>query len=95
MGKKLRDVGGAHKNKIAVMRVIVPVIIISLEDGEHISGMLALILPLPWPKPCGVYMQGTKADETNDNLSCGVYECLPDQRVMAFQPDPFIKSVGE
>ena len=67
--------------------------IISLENGECIGGMLGLILPLPWSKSRGVYVQGAKADETNDNLSCGVYECLRDQKDMAFKPNPFIKSV--
>ena len=78
----------------AVMRVSDPVMIISLENGECMGEMLGFILPLPWPKPCGVYVQGAKADETNDNQSCSVYECLRDQRSMAFKPSPFIKSVG-
>ena len=94
MGERLRDVRGAYKNMVAVMRVRVPVMIISLENGERIGEMLGLILPLPWPKSCGVYVQGAKADETNDNLSCGVYECLREQRDMAFKPIPFIKTVG-
>jgi hypothetical protein len=50
MGEGLRDVRGTHKNKIATMRVIVPVMIISLENGECIVETLGLILPLPWPK---------------------------------------------
>jgi hypothetical protein len=79
---------------VAVMRVRVPVMIISLENGKCTSEMLSLILPLPWPKSCGVYVQGSKADKTNDNLSCSVYECLRDQRDMAFKPIPFIKTVG-
>ena len=93
MGEGLRDVRGAHKNMIAVMRVSVPVMIISLENGERIVETSGLILPLPWPKSCGVYVQDAKADETNDNLSCCVCESLRDQRNMAFEPVPFIKSV--
>jgi len=94
MGERLRDFRGAYKNMVAVMRVSVPVMIISLENGECIGEMLGLILPLPWPESCGVYVQGAKADETNDNLSCSVYECLRDQRDMVFKPIPFIKTVG-
>jgi hypothetical protein len=41
-GRRLRDVRGAHKNMIAVMRVSDPVIIISLENGECIGEMLGL-----------------------------------------------------
>ena len=78
MGEGLRDVRGAYKNMVAVMRVSVPVMIISLENGKCIGGMLGLILPLPWSKSRGVYVQGAKADETNDNLSCSVYERLRD-----------------
>lgn len=76
MGEGLRDVRGAHKNMTAVMRVSVPVMIISLEKSECIGEMLGLILPLPRPKCCAVYVQGAKANETNDNQSCSVYECL-------------------
>lgn len=78
---------------IAVIRVSAPVMIISLENGECIGEMLGLILPLPWPKSSGLCVQDAKADETNDNLSCSVYECLRDERDMAFKPIPFIKSV--
>jgi hypothetical protein len=94
MDEGLRDVKGAHKNVIAVMRVSVPVMIMSLENGECIGEMLGLILPLPWLKSCGVYVQYSKADETNDNLSCSVYEYLRDQRDMTLKPIPFIKTVG-
>jgi hypothetical protein len=58
------------------MRVSVPVMIISLEDGKYVGETLDLVVPLPWLKSCGVYVQGAKADETRDNLSCNVYECL-------------------
>ena len=76
MGDGLRNVRGAYKNMVAVMRVRVPVMIISLQKGERIGEMLGLILPLPWLKSRGVYVQGAKADETNDNLSCSIYEHL-------------------
>jgi hypothetical protein len=42
MGEGLRDVRGAHKNMVAVIRVSVPVMIISLENGEYIGEMLML-----------------------------------------------------
>ena len=66
----------AHKNVIAVRRVSVPVMTISLEEGKCMGEMLGMVVPLPWLKSCGVYMQGTKADETRDNLGCNIYECL-------------------
>ena len=71
--KILRD---AHKNDIAVRRVSVPVMTISLEEGKYLREMPDFVVPLPWFKSCGVYVQGTKADETRDNLGCNVYECL-------------------
>jgi hypothetical protein len=52
------------------------VITISLEEDKRMGEMLGLAVPLPWLKSCGVYVQGAKADETRDNLSCSVYECL-------------------
>ena len=60
------------------MMVIVPAIIMSLEKGEYIIEMLNLVVPLPRLKPCGMYMQGAKADKTGHNLTCQckVYECL-------------------
>ena len=66
----------AYKNDSAVIRVSVPVIIISLEEGKCFGEMLNLFVPLPRLKPCGMYVQGAKADETNDNLTCNVYEGL-------------------
>jgi hypothetical protein len=75
MEEGLRDVSGAHKNDSAVIRVSVPVIIISLEEGKYIGEMLNLFAPLPRLKHCGMNVQGTKADETRDNLSCKVYKC--------------------
>ena len=67
---------GAHKNDSAVIRVSVPVIIISLEEGKCIGEMLNLSAPLPRLKPCGMYVQGAKAGETDDNLTCNIYEGL-------------------
>ena len=74
--KESRDVEGAHKNVIAVMRVSVPVMIISLEKGEYIVEMLGLVVPLPRLKSCAVYVQTAKADKPRDNLSCNANECL-------------------
>jgi hypothetical protein len=75
---RLQDVRGAHKNDSAVMRVRIPVIIISLEEGKCIGETLnsGWVVPLPWLKPCGMYVQGAKADKTNENLTCNVYEGL-------------------
>ena len=70
----------AYKNDSAVMRVSIPVIIISLEEGKCIVGMLNLTVPLPRLKPCSMNMQGAKADETRDNLSCNVYKRLRRQK---------------
>ena len=89
------NVSGAHKNMIAVIRVSAPVMIISLEDGECIGEISSLILPLPRPKSSSVCVQDAKADESDDNLSCSVDECLEGERYMAFKPIPFIKSVEE
>jgi hypothetical protein len=58
------------------MRVSVPVMIISLWEGKWYGEMLSPVVPLPWFKPFGMYVQGAKADEANDNLSYEVYECL-------------------
>ena len=38
--------------------------------------MLGEVVPLPWLKSCGVYVQGAKADKTRDNLGCNIYEHL-------------------
>jgi hypothetical protein len=65
----LRDISGAHKNDSAMMRVSIPVIIMSLEEGKCIGEMFNLVVPLPWLKPCGMYVQRAKADETDDNLT--------------------------
>jgi hypothetical protein len=74
--KGLRVVRGAHKNDTAVMSVSIPVMIISLEEGKCIDEKLNLVVPLPWLKPSSMDMQCAKADETRDNLSCNVHECL-------------------
>jgi hypothetical protein len=37
MEEGVRDVRGAHKNDTAVKRVIIPVMIISLEEGKYID----------------------------------------------------------
>jgi hypothetical protein len=52
-----------------MIRVTIPVIIISLEEGKSVGDMLKLIVPLPWLKPRCMNVQGAKADETNDNLT--------------------------
>ena len=70
------DVRGAHKNDTAVKRVIIPVMIISLEEAKYIDERLDLVVPLPRLKPSSMNMQGAKTDEPRDNLSCNVYECL-------------------
>jgi len=64
------------------MRVSVPVMIISLEEihDKYMGKTLNLIVPLPWFKSCGVYVQGSKADETRDDLSCNVHECPRESR---------------
>jgi hypothetical protein len=51
--KRLRYVTSAHKNATAAMRVIVPVMIMSLEEGKWIGEMLNLVrvIPLPRLKP--------------------------------------------
>ena len=87
------DVWGAHKNDTAVKRVRIPVMIISLGEGKCIDGKLNLVVPLPRLKPCSMNMQCAKADETRDDLSCDVYECLRQQKDSAFKPVPFIKTV--
>ena len=66
----------AYKNDSAVIRVSVPVIIISLEEDKCFGDMLNLFIPLPRLKPCSMYVQGAKADKTDDNLTCNVYEGL-------------------
>ena len=66
----------AYKNDSAVMRVSVPVIIIRLKEGKCFGEMLNLFVPLPRLKHCGMYVQGAKADDTDDNLTCNVYEGL-------------------
>ena len=66
----------AYKNDSAVMSVSVPVIIIRLEEGKCFGDMLNLFIPLPRLKPCSMYVQGAKADDTDDNLTCNVYEGL-------------------
>ena len=60
------------------MKVSIPVMIISLEESHNkcIGETLNLIVPLPRFKSFGAYVQGTKADETRDDLSCNVYEYL-------------------
>jgi hypothetical protein len=54
---------------IAVMRVSVPVTIISLRKDKCYGEMLSPVVPLPWLKSSGMYVQGAKANKTNDNLS--------------------------
>ena len=58
------------------MRVSDPVIIISLEESKYMGEILNLVLPLPWLKYFGMYVQGAIADETRDNFTCNVNECL-------------------
>jgi hypothetical protein len=50
--------------------------IMNLEEGKCMGDTLGLVVPLPWLKSCGVYVQEAKANETRENLSCSVYECL-------------------
>ena len=94
IGEGWRDARGAHKNMIAVMRVSVPVTIISLGKGKCYGEMLSPVVPLPWLKSSCMYVQGAKTDKTNDNLSYSVHKCLSEQGDSAFEPVPFIKSVG-
>ena len=58
------------------MRVSVPVMIISLEKCEYIGKMLNLVVPLPRLKPCGMYVQGTVANETSKNFAYNAYKKL-------------------
>jgi len=79
------------------MRVSIPVMIISLEEGQSelsIRETPNLVAPLPWLKSSGANVQRAKADETRDNLSCNSYECLRGLVETAPKPVPFIKTVG-
>ena len=67
--KELRNVWSSHKNANATMRVSDPVMIISLDESKYMGEMLNLVLPLPWLKYSGVYVQGAIADETRDNFT--------------------------
>jgi hypothetical protein len=61
------------------MRVRVPVMIISLEESlceSCISQTLDFAVPLPRFESSSTDVQRAKANETGDNLSCNVYECL-------------------
>jgi hypothetical protein len=59
------------------MMVSIPVMIMSLEEGKYIGEMPNSVLPLPRLKSFGMYVQGTKADETGDDYSCNdKYEYL-------------------
>jgi hypothetical protein len=55
---------------------------ISLKEGKCTGKILGLVVPLPWFKSCCVYVQGSKAYETRDNLGCNVYEGLRCQKDM-------------
>jgi hypothetical protein len=57
------------------MRVIDPVIIINLEESKYMGEMSNLVLPLPWLKYLGVYVQGAIADETRNDFTCSGHEC--------------------
>ena len=91
-----RDVKGAHKKSPAVTRVIIPVMIISLEESQselRVGKRSNLVVPLPWFKSSGADVQRAEADEARDNLSCKSHECLRGSVETAFQPVPFIKTV--
>ena len=78
------------------MRVSIPVMIISLKEGQSelsISETSNLVVPLPWVESSGANVQRAEADETRDNLSCNSYECLKGSSETAVKPDPFIKTV--
>jgi hypothetical protein len=56
------------------MTVSTPVKIIRLEKGKYFGEVLNSDVPLPRFKPCGMYVQGPKAEKTGDNLSFKVYK---------------------
>ena len=61
------------------MKVSVPVMIISLKEGQcelDVGEILDLVVPLPRFKSSGVNMQRAKADEPREDLSCNIHKCL-------------------
>ena len=96
MESQLGDVRDTHKKSAAVMRVRVPVMIISLEESRYklcIGETSDLVEPLPRFKLCSVNVQRAEADKTYDNLSYNVYECLRGQSGTVVEPVPFIKTI--
>ena len=49
-------------------------------------------LPLPRLKPCSMYMQRAKAEETRDDLSYKLCEHLPIVNGRSHEPVPFIRT---
>src|SRR6266403_3410290 len=97
MGKGLRNVRSAYKNAIAVMRVSVPVTIMSLKESEcigigemldlayHCQGFNPVVCMCKVPKLIKPAITAAVASSMS---------CLREQRKVAFKPVPFIKSVG-
>ena len=95
---ELRDVRDTRKKSTAVMRVRVPVIIISLEESRcelciSDSETSNLVEPLPRFKFCSANVQRAEANKTGDNLSCNVHEYLRGRSGTVFEPVPFIKTI--
>ena len=95
-----RDIKGVHKKSSAVMKVSVPVMIMSLKEGQcqcelDVGEMPDAVVPLPRFKSSGENMQRPKADETREDLSYDIYKCLRGCIIdTKLKPVPTIKTVG-
>lgn len=79
------------------MSVSVPVMIMSLKEREYglwYEQDVRYGLPLPRRKPCSMYMQRAKADETRDDLSYKLCEHLPRANRRGHEPVPFMRTTG-
>ena len=52
-----------------------------------------VVEPLPRFKFYGANVQRAEANETGENLSCNVYECLRGRSGTVCEPVPFIKTI--